>query len=302
MSGKVMSMREAISRFVKEGDTLFIGGSQHGEPVAAIHEIIRQGIGHLTEVSALCSPVGLLLREGLLDRVITGYMGQDEKASYGLRRAREIGKFPVIEESSHFAISLMLRAGQMNIPFIPARILLGSDMMVYNPENLSTVDCPFTDQTLAAIKAVRPDVGILHCQQADADGNAQKWGSLGVDYEGLGASKTIIITTEKIVDSDVIQRNPNATIIPGFRVAAVVEVPWGAHPVHLAGCYTTDRSFGMNVHATKESSDAFMQDFVFGVADREGYLAKLKEVRGENHLETLRIKNPLYSEPIVTGY
>ena len=99
---------------------------------------------------------------------------------------------------------------------------------------------PENREKLAAIRAIIPDAGIIHVQRADTDGNAQKWGTMGVDVEGINASKRVIVTTEKIVDSDVIRRDPNRTIIPAYRVSAVVEQPWGAHPQHLAGCYEDD--------------------------------------------------------------
>jgi glutaconate CoA-transferase subunit A len=300
MSSKVMTMKEAISTFVKEGDTLFVAGAQHGEPTAAVHEIARQKIKHLTFIGVLTQAHGVMLYDGLVDRIITGYFHQ---TIYPIAHAREVlDHTPVIEESSHFAINVMLMAGQMNVPFLPARNLLGSDMMVYNSDNLKTVQCPFTGQTLAAIKAVQPDVAIIHCQRADAEGNAQKWGSLGVDAEGVGASRKVIVTAEEIVDPDVIRRHPNATIVPGFRASAVVHQPWGAYPMHLAGFYNNDFRTFMERTRDREAFDAYMRDLVHGVADWDEYLEKTKQAKGADYFENMRIKNPLYSDPIVTGY
>jgi glutaconate CoA-transferase subunit A len=302
MTGKVTSMQEAISKFVKEGDTVFLSGAQHGEPSAAMHEIARQRIGHLTTISVLTQGNSIFLYDGLVDRIITGYYPQDEKSIYPLARARAMGKFPVFEESSHFAICLALMAGQMNVPFLPTPILLGSDMMNYNSANLKTVKCPFTGQTLAAVKAVQPDVAIIHCQRADAEGNAQKWGSLGVDAEGVGASKKVIVTTEEIVESDVIRRHPNMTIVPGFRVSAVVQQRYGAYPMHLAGCYNNDfRTFMMEMRG-KENFETYMEEMVHGVSNWDEYIEKMKQKKGASYFDNLKIKNPLYSEPIVTGY
>jgi glutaconate CoA-transferase subunit A len=296
-----MSMRDAISSIVKPGQTLFLSGAQHGEVSAAVQEIVRQRIGNLTVIAVLAGQLGYLVAEGLVDHVITGYFGQDEAASPALARARKIGKYPRIQETSHFGICLSLLAGQMNVPFIPSRILLGSDMMKYN-DDITTMRCPFTDQEVSAIKAVQPDVAIFHCQRADAEGNAQKWGSVGVDVEGIGASKQVIVTTEEIVEPDVIRRHPNLTIVPGFRVSAVVHAPFGSYPVHLAGCYTQDRSLMME-NRTLEAYEAYLREFVHGTASWEEYLEKRKKAKGdESYFEKLRIKNPLYSEPIVTGY
>ena len=149
-----------------------------------------------------------------------------------------MGTYPVFQEYSHFGIAQALLAGQMGVSFLPIRSQAGSDMLKYNPE-IKVIDDPYAGGKIGAVGAIVPDVGIIHVQRCDENGNAQRYGSLGVDAEGINASRTVIITTEKIVDSDVIRRDPNRTIIPGYRVAAVVEQPWGAFPMHLAGCYSS---------------------------------------------------------------
>ena len=298
---KVMTMKEAISKFVHSGDTLFIAGAQHGEPSAAIHEIIRQKIDHLTVIACLVTTTSFLIGEGLVDKMITGYFHQDEKRSYAIAKAKANNKLPVFEESSHFGIALALHAGQMGIPFIPTKCLVGSDMLKYN-ENLKSIKCPFTGVNIGAVRAVVPDVGIIHVQRADAEGNAQKWGSLGVDQEGINASKTVIVTTENIVDSDVIRRDPNRTIIPGFRVNAVVEQPWGAYPMHLAGCYNGDMFGFMMEGRGQEGYESYMENLIYGVSDWDEYLKVRRETKGDEYFDNLKIKNPIMSEPIITGY
>lgn len=298
---KVMTMKQAVSKYVNSGDILFISGTQHGTPSAALHEIVRQKIDHLTLVCVLAN-TGLLIGEGLVDKMITGYVGQDPTASYALSKAKAMNKFPVFEEYSHFGISLTLFAGYMGIPFIPTKGHLGSDMPKYN-KNIKAIDCPFTGSKIAVIRALVPDVGIIHVQRADAEGNAQKWGSVGVDQEGINASRKVIVTTETLVDADVIRRDPNRTIIPGFRVSAVVEQPWGAFPARLAGYYNSDRGgFTRAVMGTaKQGYDEYLTNFVYGVDDWNEYLEKIKAVNGQDYLDKLRIKNPIISEPIVTG-
>jgi glutaconate CoA-transferase subunit A len=283
---------------VKTGDLLFIGGAQHGSPNAAVHEIIRQKIHHLTVV-ALLSNFAQLIGQGQVDTLLTGYFPLDEKRSFGLQRARTIGKFPVVKEYSHFGIATALFAGYMGLPFLPTRSQIGSDMPKYN-ENIISIDDPFNGGKIGAIRAIVPDVGILHVQRCDAEGNAQRWGTLGVDHEGINASKRVIITTEKIVDTGVIQRDPNRTIISGFRVNAVVEQPFGAYPVHLAGCYN-DGPGGFGGPQDQAAWDAYLQKAVFGVKDWNEYLANLKKENGEDFFNKIRIQNPSLSEPIVTG-
>src|ERR1039458_1339480 len=193
---KVLTMQEAISRYVKSGDTLFLGGMQHGEPSAAIHEIVRQKIDHLKLVSALVTTSNLLIGEGLLDKLFVAYIFQDIKRSYLLKKVQAKGRLPVFQEYSHFGISLALHAGQMGGPYLPTKSHLGSDFFKYNPDITITKD-PFSGADLCAVRAIVPDVGIIHCQRADAEGNAQRWGSMGVDFEGINASRKVIITTEK---------------------------------------------------------------------------------------------------------
>ena len=298
MSSKVMTMKEAISKNVKSGDLLFVGGAQHGSPNAAVHEIVRQRIDHLTLI-ALLSNTGILIGEGLVDTLLTGYYQLDEKRSYGLQRAKANGKMPVVKEYSHFGIAQALYAGYMGVPFMPTKSQIGSDMPKYN-DNIKSITCPFTGEKLGVIRAVVPDVGILHVQRCDAEGNAQRWGTLGVDHEGINASKKIIITTEKIVDGDVIRRDPNRTIIPGFRVNAVVEQPFGAYPVHLAGCYND----GPNTFGAMQDEEAWkknLKEAVTGVKDWNEYLENLKKLNGTDFLDKLKIKNPAMSEPVITG-
>jgi len=293
-------MKEAISKYVQSGDILFISGMQHGEPSAAVHEIVRQKIDHLTFVSCLVTTSSLLIGEGLLDKVVTGYIAQDEKRSYAIAKAKAMNRLPVFEEYSHFGVSLALLAGQMGIPFIPTGSEIGADFLKYN-QNLKSIDCPFTGKKTGAVRAIVPDVGIIHVQRADVEGNTQKWGTMGVDQEGINASKKVIVTTEKIVDSEVIRRDPNRTIIPGFRVSAVVEQPWGAHPMHLAGCYSGDMFGFFAETGTPEGYNAYLERLVYGVANWGEYLKERRLIKGEKYFDDLRI-NPIMSEPITTGY
>ena len=294
-----MTMKEAVSRLVRPGDTLFLSGMQHGEPAAAVHEIVRQRIDHLTLVCALVATTNLLVGEGLVDKMITGYANQDEHI-HANARARAMGRLPVYEEYSHFGISLALMAGQMGIPFIPTRSQIGSDMPRYN-KNITTVVSPFTGEKVGAIKALIPDVGIIHVQRASAEGNAQKWGTMGVDQEGINASRTVIVTTEKIVDCETIRRDPNRTIIPAFRVSAVVEQPWGAHPMHLAGCYGGDMWGYYAETGPREGYEAYLKALVHGVKDWKEYLKKRASLKPPGYFDRLKIK-PITSEPIVTGF
>ena len=297
---RIMTMQEAISRYVKSGSLIFIGGMQHGEPFAAVHEILRERIDHLEIVSCLTISTNLLISEGRVDKYYTGYYMQDTSRSYMLNRAKNIGKYPVFQEYSHFGIAQALLAGQMGVSYLPTRSQVGSDMLKYNPD-IKVIDDPFTGGKIGAIGAIVPDVGIIHVQRCDENGNAQRWGSLGVDAEGINASRTAIITTEKIVDPDVIHRDPNRTIIPGYRVAAVVEQPWGAFPMHLAGCYSSDWPGFLAEISSEDKYDNFLQKYVYGVSDWNEFMKLWREFKGEEYFKRFEVKlKP--SDPIYTGW
>ena len=304
MQKKVMTMEQAVKNLVKQGDTVFFAGMQHGESVAAIHEIIRQKIGHLTLVPALTLCGGLLIGEGLVDKLITAFVRDlfDNRKSYTIIKAKKNNWYPELEEHSHFGLCLALMAGEMGIPYLPTKSLLGSDIERHN-DNIRRIPCPFTGQDLAAVRAINPDVGIIHVQRADPCGNAQKWGSLGMDKAGINASKRIIVTTEEIVDPEVIQADPNRTIVPGVRVSAIVEEPWGAYPIHLAGYYNSElKAFLAGLEGKgEESYEEYMREYIYGVKDRRELIEKIAAERGREYFENLKPKEKLFSEPVFTG-
>lgn len=295
-------METAIRRLVRPECTIFFGGMQHGEPSAAIHEIVRQRISRLTVVSALTHTVALLLGEGLLKKLVGAYLiDLYEKENCLAARARRLGAYPELEELSHYGLSLALLAGQMGVPFLPTRSQLGSGYPGVNP-NLRESTCPFTGQKLVAVRAINPDVGILHTQRCDPTGAAHRWGTLGMDLMGINACKNIIITTEKIVPPEVIRRDANRTVVPGFRVAAVVEVPWGSYPLHLAGCYNSDHAAFAAACRDEKTYQAYVDRYIYGVPDRAAMIARLVADQGQSLLDRLKIRQPLASEPVTGGY
>ncbi len=295
-------MAEAVRRNVRPGDCVFFGGMQHGEPSAAIHEIVRQRIGELTVVSALTHTVALLLGEGLLRKLVTAYLVDlYEKDNCVAARARRLGAYPEIEELSHYGLSLALLAGQMGVPFLPTRSQLGSGFLEHNP-NLRETACPFTGRKLLAVRALNPDAGILHTQRCDAGGAAHRWGTRGMDTMGINACRRIIITTEEIVAPEVIRADPNLTVLPDFRVAAVVEAPWGAYPLHLAGCYNSDRGILAGICREESGFHAYVDRYIRGTADHAAMMQLLRADRGEAHFAGLALKQPVSGLPVLNGY
>ena len=156
-------------------------------------------------------------------------------------------------------------------------------------------------ETLLAVRALVPDVAVVHLQRADKNGNAHCWGNFGVMLEGVRAAKKVIVCAEEIASEDVIASDPNRTVIPGFLVTAVVECPLGAHPSPVQGYYKRDDAFFQQYHAeTKTQADfeAWAASWVNGVADRNGYAKQL----GAARLEELGVKQHAYAAPADYGY
>jgi glutaconate CoA-transferase subunit A len=280
MHSKVVSMRDAIARYVRDGDTVVIEGFTHLICFAAGHEIIRQGRKDL--VLARLTPdliYDQMIEAGCARKLVFSWAGNPGAGSlHAFRRAVEgKGGRPLeIEEYSHFGMVARLSAGAARLPFWPMRNYMGTDIPGANPR-IKTVACPYTGEMLATVPALNPDVTIVHAQRADAEGNAQIWGLLGVQKEAAFASKRVIVVVEELVDESVIRSDPNRTVIPGMIVDAVVVEPWGAHPSYAQGHYDRDNDFYVaweNVSRDPAKLRAYLDEFVHGVEDRAGYLAK----------------------------
>jgi glutaconate CoA-transferase subunit A len=169
-----------------------------------------------------------------------------------------------------------LSAGAANLPFWPLRNYADTDIPNANPR-IKTVDCPYTGEKLATVPALRPDVTVVHAQRADAAGNTQVWGLMGVQKEAAFASKKVIVVVEELVDESVIRSDPNRTLIPGLQVDAVVVEPWGAHPSYAQGYYDRDNDFYVawdKIARDPASFDRYLEEFVYGVKDRAEYMRK----------------------------
>jgi glutaconate CoA-transferase subunit A len=158
---------------------------------------------------------------------------------------------------------------------------MGTDLPRANPR-IRSVTCPFTGEELAAVPALNPDVTIVHAQRADAAGNTQLWGLLGVQKEAAFASTRVIVAVEELVDEDVIRSDPNRTLIPGMIVDAVVIEPWGAHPSYTQGFYDRDNEFYVGWEAISRDPAAlagYLDEWVYGVRDRADYVEKSAGLR-----------------------
>ena len=167
-------------------------------------------------------------------------------------------------------------AGAARLPFWPLRNYMGTDLPRANPR-IATVTCPYTGEVLATVPALHPDVTIVHAQRADAAGNTQMWGLVGVQKEAAFASRRVIVVVEELVDESVIRSDPNRTLIPGMIVSAVVLEPWGAHPSYAQGYYDRDNDFYVAWDQISRDHDElrrYLDEFVHGVTDRSAYMEK----------------------------
>jgi glutaconate CoA-transferase subunit A len=197
-------------------------------------------------------------------------------------------------------VALALHAAAMGVPFMPTYSTLGSDLMHRNG-NLREFNSPVNEEKLIAVRALRPDVSIIHVQRADAQGNAHIWGNLGVAVDGARAARKLIVVAEEIVSPEVIASDPNRTLIPGFLVAAVVHEPWGAHPSPVQGYYGRDHAYFTQYH--EQSRDAadyekWLERWVLGVEGRKAYM----ELVGARREEELGVKEHAYSAAADFGY
>jgi len=275
--GKLVAMRDAISAHVHDGDTIAIEGFTHLISFAAAHEIIRQQRRDLTLCRLTPDLVAdQMIAAGCLRKLVFSWVGNPGAGSlHAFRRAVEQGRGALeIDEYSHFGMAARFAAGAANLPFWPLKNYAGTDLPRVNP-NLRTVTCPFTGEQLAAVPALRPSVTIVHAQRADAQGNAQMWGVLGVQREAAFAADRVIVVAEEIVSEDVIRSDPNRTIIPAFIVSAVVHEPWGAHPSYTQGFYDRDNAFYLSWEEISREPgrlEDYLDAFVRGVRDRREYI------------------------------
>jgi len=301
-TSKLMNMTDAISRWVVDGSSVVIGTTlETAIPFAAGHEIMRQGKKNLTLIGPISDILfDQLIGAGCVQRVRAAWVGNViTGVGYNFRRAVERRQIEV-EDHSNLTISLALQAGAMGVSFLPTRTALGSDLFATNTA-LKSITCPFTGQIHAAVAAIVPDVAIVHVQRADAFGNAHAWGNMGITREACLASKHVIVTAEEIVSTELITRDPNRILTPGFKVSAVVHAPWGAHPSPMPGYYNRDHKVFIEYQTQSRTPELFslwMNQWIGVISSIHHYV----ETLGDGHLASLSITHHDYSEPVDYGY
>jgi glutaconate CoA-transferase subunit A len=296
---KLVTMKEAMSHLVRDGDVVAMEGFTHLIPFAAAHELMRQQRRDLTLVRLTPDLIfDQMVAAGCARKIIFSYSGNPGIGSLRIvRTALEAGTLEW-EEYSHFAMISRLTAGASGVPFMPMNPTGVDDLPKANPSYRTVAD-PYSGRLVVTVPALHPDVAIVHVQRADAEGNCHLWGILGEQKEAAFAAARVIVTAEEIVDSAVIRSDPNRTIIPGLVVDAVCHVPFCAHPSYTQGYYDRDNAFYLEwdrLSAEPARVQAWLDEWVFGLPDRPAYWEKL----GAEVHDRLRVE-PRWSEPVNYG-
>ncbi len=294
MVSKVMSVREAVEKFVHDGDYLAIGGfGANRIPTAVCHEIVRQRKKNLIFAGHTSTHDFQILAAGeVFDRCDIAYIiGLEARGlSPNARRYMESGKVQVCEWSN-YAMALRLKAAAMGVSFLPGRNLMGTD--TFRNSAAKVVRCPFTDKLFVLYPALWPDVAAIHVHEADVYGNCRIKGISVADLELARAAKRLIITTEKLVPNEVIRQDPTSTVIPYFLVDAVCEVPFGSYPGNMPYEYFSDEEHlkqWLTVEKDPEEFRRFLDKYIYGVDDFNQYLElcggieRIMQLRAQEHL------------------
>ncbi len=288
---KVMTVREAVTKFVADGDYLAVGGFGGDRiPTAPLHEIVRQGRRNLgLSGHTATHDCQILAASKSFNRCDVAYViGLEARGlSRASRRHFETGGVKVTEWTNA-ALAWRYKAAAMGVPFLPIRSMLGTDTA--RKSAAVEIECPFTGQTLLAVPALYPDVALIHVHRADVYGNCQIDGIMVADWDLARAAKRLIITTERIIPSEDIRRQPDRTAIPYFLVDAVCEVPYGSYPGCMPYEYYSDEKHLRQWLEAEEDDEAyrvFLDKYIYGVTDFNGYLERcggierLRELRAE---------------------
>jgi glutaconate CoA-transferase subunit A len=301
---KIRSLHDAIAQEVENGMSIAMGcGLESLIPFAASYEIIRQEKNNLTLIAPISDmQFDQLIGAGCAKKIIASWVGNVAAGlGHNYRRAAEAGiPRPIeIEEHSNFTIGLGLQAAATGLSFLPTKTVRGSDFR--SESQFASVRCPFTNEELLAVRAIKPDVAILHVQRADREGNAHAWGNFGVMREAAFAAKRVILTCEEIVDHDMILSDPNRNVIPGFVVTSVVHESFGSHPSPTQGYTRRDDNFYFEYHKETRSRAGFeqwLQKWVLDVKDHRGFL----ELLGKERMERLRPQGNLFAPAVSFNY
>jgi glutaconate CoA-transferase subunit A len=265
----IVSLSEAISAAVHDGDTLAMEGFTHLIPAAAAREVVRQRRRDLTLVRMTPDVIyDQMIGAGCARKLVFSWGGNPGVGSLHRFRDAVEHSWPrplQIEEHSHAGMANRYVAGASGLPFAVLRGYNGTGLA--GKANIAEIVCPFTGERLAAVAALRPDVTVIHAQQADRAGNVQYWGITGVQKEAVLAATRSVVTVEEIVD--VLEPRPGAVLLPTWALGYVALAPGGSHPSYALGYSIRDNEFYVAWEAISRDRDAFgrwLDEHIYGGA------------------------------------
>lgn len=274
------TLREAVAELVTDGDSVALEGFTHLIPTAAAHEIIRQKRRDLTLMRMTPDLIyDQMIGMGAARKLIFSWGGNPGVGSLHRFRDAVENSWPQpleIEEHSHAGMTNRYVAGASNLPFAVLRGYVGTDLPKVT-STIAPVTCPFTGEKLMAVLALKPDVAVIHAQQADRRGNVAIWGITGIQKETVLSAKRAIVTVEEVVKE--FEPHHSQVVLPSVAVDAVVEVPGGSHPSYAHGYYDRDNAFYEDWDPIARDRDTFqewMERHVLGVED---FAEHLKSIR-----------------------
>jgi glutaconate CoA-transferase subunit A len=264
---ELVSLSDAIQKTVKDGDSVALEGFTHLIPFAAGHEVLRQGRKQLELIRMTPDLLyDQMIGVGSARKLVFSYGGNPGVGSLHRFRDAIEHDWPHsidIEEHSHAGMANRYVAGASKLPFAVMRGYTGTDLVAHT--RVQPITCPFTGEQLTAVPALNPDVGIVHAQEADRDGNVQLWGIPGVQKEVVLASTRTVVTVERIVEK--LEPRPGGVVIPGWVIDYVAEAPGGSRPSYALGITQRDNDFYKEwdvISRDREQFLAWMNEHVLG--------------------------------------
>jgi len=302
MVDKVMSLKDAIKKFVHDGEYLAIGGfGAIRTPIAACHEIVRQGRKNMGFAGHTSTHDFEVLSAGeVFNRVDIAYIiGLEARGlSPCARRYMESGKVE-ITEWTNYSLAARLKAAAMGVPFVPTRNVLGTDTFHYSAGKV--VECPFTGKKLMLQPALYPDISVIHVHEADIYGNARIKGITISDLDLARATKKLIITTERLISNEEIRRDPSLTSIPFYLVDAVCEVRYGAYPGNMPYEYFSDEEHLQEWLKAERDPEVFKEFLKRNIYDCKNHAEYIELHGGIEKMNELRAKEFLIHKEANNG-
>ena len=294
MTAKIKTVGEVVSS-VPDGAHVALGGFAIARnPIAVVHELIRQRKRDLTLSQAVAGlDTDLLVGAGAVKRLIIGGGSLDRFGPvHCINRARETASLEW-EDWSSLSICFRYLAGALGLSFIPIKSLIASEVLDRlehgtGADQVRRIECPFTGENYIAMRALNPDICFVHVQIADADGNCRIRGPRWDNEEQAKSADRLIVVAENIVDTDEIRREPERTIIPAHRVEAVIHLPFGAYPTSVFGCYDYDAAhLKLYVEHARDARGVreYLDKYIIGTTDHADFLDR---AAGREHLASLK--------------